>query len=63
MGGRVPLGRKERSVCRKQEVSNQGKKEPRLMIKLLVKEVILYDDKVEIYYNCIDKKGPDDLQH
>ena len=27
------------------------KKEPRLMIKLLVKEVILYDDKVEIYYN------------
>lgn len=24
------------------------------MIKLLVKEVILYDDKVEIYYNYID---------
>ena len=39
------------------------KKEPRLMIKLLVKEVILYDDKVEIYYNCIDKKRPDDLVH
>ena len=39
------------------------KKEPRLMIKLLVKEVILYDDKVEIYYNCIDKKEPDDLDH
>lgn len=33
------------------------------MIKLLVKEVILYDDKVEIYYNCIDKKKPDDLEH
>ena len=27
------------------------------------KQVILYDDKVEIYYNCIDKKGPDDLEH
>lgn len=39
------------------------KKVPRLMIKLLMKEVILYDDKVEIYYNCIDKKGPDDLDH
>ncbi len=39
------------------------KKEPRLMIKTLVKEVILYDDKVEIYYNCIDKKKPDDLDH
>ena len=39
------------------------KKEPRLMIKLLVKEVILYDDRVEVYYNCIDKKKPDDLDH
>ena len=39
------------------------KKEPRLMIRLLVKEVILYDDKVEIYYNFIDKKRPDDLEH
>lgn len=39
------------------------KKEPRLMIKMLVKEVILYDDKVEVYYNCIDKKKPDDLDH
>ena len=39
------------------------KKEPRLMIKLLVKEIILYDDKVEVYYNCIDKKRPDDLDH
>ena len=33
------------------------------MIKTLVKEVILYDDKVEVYYNCIDKKKPDDLDH
>ena len=32
------------------------KKDPRLMIKLLVKEIILYNDKVEVYYNCIDKK-------
>ena len=44
-------------------IRNALKKEPRLMIKLLVKEVILYDDKVEIYYNCIDKKRPDDLEH
>lgn len=26
------------------------------MIRLLVKEVVLYDDRVEVYYNCIDKK-------
>ena len=39
------------------------KKEPYAMIRLLVKEIILYDDKVEIYYNFIDKKGPGDLDH
>ena len=38
-------------------------KEPRLTIKLLVKEVILYDGKVEIYYSYMDKKGSDDLEH
>ncbi len=36
------------------------KKEPRLMIKLLVKEIILYDDKVEIYYNHAEKKKSGD---
>jgi len=40
------------------------KKEPQLMIKLLIKEIILYDDKIEIYYNYIDnKKRPDDDNH
>ena len=33
------------------------------MIRLLVKQIKLYDDKVEIYYNFIDKKRPDDLDH
>ena len=39
------------------------KKEPYSMIRLLVKEIVLYDDKVEIYYNFIGKKGPGDLDH
>lgn len=39
------------------------KKEPYFMIRLLVKQIKLYDDKVEIYYNFIDKKRPDDLDH
>ena len=39
------------------------KKEPYSMIRLLVKEIVLYDDKVELYYNFIDKKGPGDLDH
>ena len=33
------------------------------MIRLLINEIILYDDKVEVYYNFIDKKRPDDLEH
>ena len=33
------------------------------MIRLLVKEIILYDDKIEIYYNMSDKKRPDEETH
>ena len=38
-------------------------KEPAQMIRLLVKEIILYDDKIEIYYNMSDKKRPDEETH
>ena len=34
-----------------------------VMIRLLVNKIVLYDDKVEVYYNCIDRKRPDDLVH
>ena len=30
------------------------RKEPRQMIRLLVKKIVLFDDKIEIYYNYID---------
>lgn len=36
------------------------KKEPRQLISALVKEVVLYNDKIEIYYNYTDSKKPDD---
>ena len=39
------------------------RKDPKQMINLLVRKIILYDDKVEIYYNYVDKKSPDDLEH
>lgn len=39
------------------------KKSPQLMIKLLVKNIILYDDKMEITYNYVDKKYLDDNEH
>ncbi len=39
------------------------KKEPRLLIQQLIDKIILYDDKVEIYYNYIDGKRPDETSH
>ena len=39
------------------------KKDFRLMIRLLVKEAILCDDRVEVYYNYIDNNQSDDLDH
>ena len=38
-------------------------KDPALMIKTLIKEIILYDDKIEIYYNYTKNKSPDDDDH
>ena len=58
---------KEKSAISKEDIikfiSKCTKKEPLQMIKLLIKEIILYDDKVEIYYNYIDKKSPDEFEH
>lgn len=36
------------------------KKETKLMIQMLIQKIVLYDDKVEIFYNYTDKKNPDD---
>ena len=38
------------------------KLEPQLMISYLVKEIRLYDDKAEIYFNSPIVKGPDNSQ-
>ena len=47
----------------KKFINKALKKEPLIMIRLLVDKIVLYDDKVEVYYNCIDRKRPDDLAH
>lgn len=36
------------------------RKSPRQLIDLLIKEIRLYDDKIEIYFHFVDKKSPDD---
>lgn len=35
------------------------KKDTRVMIHMLVRQVVLYNDKIEIYYNYTDRKSPD----
>ena len=47
----------------KKSINKALKKELLVMIRLFVNKIVLYDDKVEVYYNCIDRKRPDDLAH
>ncbi len=36
------------------------KKSPQSIVSILVNKIILYDDKIEIYYNYTDVQNPDD---
>ncbi len=38
------------------------KKSPEIMLSLLVDKIVLYDDKVEIYYKNLTNKSPDNCQ-
>ena len=42
------------SACSTDDVA---KKEAEGLIKILVKKIVLYDDKIQIHYNYIDKKN------
>lgn len=41
-------------------IINALRKSPRQLLDLLIKEVRLYNDKIEIYFNYTNKKSPDD---
>lgn len=55
---------KEEQVITKDQViaylRNIAKYEPRFLINVFVKEIVLYNDKIEIYYYYTDKKDPDE---
>lgn len=36
------------------------RKEPAQLLRMLIKRIVLYDDKIEIYYNTTDRKRPDE---
>ena len=39
------------------------RKEPAQIIRLLIKQIVVYEDKVEIYFYHTDKNGPDEDSH
>ncbi len=39
------------------------KKEPTQLVNILIKRIVLYDDKIEIEYNFTDRQNPDDNTH
>ena len=52
--------KEEQAITKDQVIAylrNIAKYEPRFLINVFVKEVVLYNDKIEIYYYYTDKKG------
>ena len=39
------------------------KLEPQMLINYLIKEIVLYDDKIEIHFNSPIKISPDDYKN
>jgi len=56
---------KEKNSLKKEQVieylSHQIKLKPKLMLYALIQKIILFDDKIEIYYNYIKNPYPDDF--
>lgn len=57
--GRIQISRQEI----KKFINKALQKEPRQMLRMLIKGIILYDDKIEIYYNHTERKRPDEETH
>ena len=58
---------KEKQILTKEEIvkhiSTALRKSPKQLIDLLVKEIRLYNDKIEIDFHYTNKKSPDDEDH
>ena len=58
---------KEKTVLTKNEIIEHilrtVKENPKPMIEKLIKRIILYNDRIEIYYNYADRRTPDDESH
>jgi hypothetical protein len=47
----------------RKRLKNVIRKEPAQIIRLLIKQIVVYEDKVEIFFYYTDKKGPDEDSH
>ena len=56
---------KEKNSLRKEQVieylTHQVRQSPKMMLFALIQKIVLYDDKVEIYYNYIKNPYPDNF--
>ena len=56
---------KEKNSFRKEQVieylTHQVRQSPKMMLFALIQKIVLYDDKVEIYYNYIKNPYPDNF--
>ena len=63
--GKITLEKfKEQNLLTKEKVvdylTNSVLKKPKQMIQTLVRRIVVYEDKIEIYYNYTDKINPED---
>ena len=47
----------------RKKLKDVSRKEPAQIIRLLIKQIVVYEDKVEIYFYHTDKNGPDEDSH
>ena len=56
---------KEKNSLKKEQVieylTHQVRQNPKLMLYALIQKIVLFDDKVEIYYNYIKNPYPDNF--
>ena len=62
--GKITLKKfKERNLLTKEKVvnylTNSVLKKPKQMIQTLVRKIVVYEDKIEIYYNYTDETNPE----
>ena len=58
---------KEKTILTKENIidflTNAILQKPKKMLQTLIQKIVVYDDKIIIYYNFTDKTNPDESNH